>query len=800
MLLLIPKSGKSVNVPNASLSFSENKRRFWIAAGMLLAAAAALFSLRFVSFDNDISVMLPREPGILRTFQFFRDAPFARYAAVSFEAEEANVSQAELIRAAGRFAGGIDTPLITGVLTGFAPQQAAKDMLEFIRLAPQLSGEKRTQEMQAKISAGVIRKKLEEIRRILLTPAGSWMMPKIRLDPLGLHDESLRILRDLSADPNYAVELQDGHFVSRDGRHVLIMLETAVPVTDGEGARQLLNYLNGRLKNLPKGIRADIIAGHRHSVSNEKTIKRDIWITTAVTSCVFVLLFIFLFRDPRALLLFITPSISVLLSIPLCGFIAGRLSYIIMGMGAVISGIAVDYCIHVYVAMQAGQSRNEALREIAKPVISGALTTAGVFAVFLLSGVPGNRQLALFTVISTVISLGLALFVFPYFLSKPLKAFEDRQKKFFKGLPLSWDRTIIVLWILFAGLCLWAASSVKFKTDVKQYDGSESRIFAAEEKFRQIWGGKERPGMVVIQAADFEKALILSQTVQESIKTVLKDKPYTALNSVWLPEEERVSNLRRWNLFWDQNKEAQKTFVDESRAAGFSESAFNEFYAGWRMNETVLQDFEKIPALQQLKKRFGFQGTQGYTLVGYFPDESGLAEKVSAAVEKYEGVFVVSSRQFEKRLSEATLSEAFKLSLLIVVILPVLAFLFLKNIRHVLISLVPVASSLFFILAMLSVLKLPLNVASIIALMVVGGFSIDYGTFMIHHITHQLKTNTYLAVTISALTIFFGAGSLMFARHPVLFSYGSTMVFGIGAGYAAALFAVPAFCRLGNRS
>ena len=88
-----------------------------------------------------------------------------------------------------------------------------------------------------------------------------------------------------------------------------------------------------------------------------------------------------------------------------------------------------------------------------------------------------------------------------------------------------------------------------------------------------------------------------------------------------------------------------------------------------------------------------------------------------------------------------------------------------------------------------------LNVASLIALMVVGGFSIDYGTFVIHQKEHDLKTNTYLGVSLSALTAFCGAGALMFAKHPVLFTYGITMVCGVVAGYISAIFVVPAVYR-----
>ena len=52
------------------------------------------------------------------------------------------------------------------------------------------------------------------------------------------------------------------------------------------------------------------------------------------------------------------------------------------------------------------------------------------------------------------------------------------------------------------------------------------------------------------------------------------------------------------------------------------------------------------------------------------------------------------------------------------------------------------------------------------------------------------------AVWVSALTTIVGAFSLLFARHPALFSIGLTLTMGLMAGYLAAQFAVPALYRM----
>jgi len=776
--------------------------RFLLAAGLCLTALTALAALRFVPFNNDISVMLPDEPEIRETFQFFREAPFARNVLVSFELKEGGTRLSDVLNAVDRFSGKIDSPMITRIVKGIDPKQSFGDMLEFTRLAPQLLEENQLKELERKLGAEFVNKKLENFYRVSLTPAGAFALPLLRQDPLSLQDDALRTLRQLAASSDYEVQLHEGYLISRDGRHALVVLETEVPVTDGFGARKLMNYLDGLLLDLPENVSADVIAGHLHSISNEKVIKQDILVTTAITSVVFIFLFIFLFKDPRALLLFVTPSISVLISIPVCAFIAGKLSYIIMGMGAVISGIAVDYCIHVYVAMQSGQPRKDALREIAKPVISGALTTAGVFAVFLFSAVPGNRQLALFTIVSTFISLGLALLIFPHFLTRPSAVKSAKAKPSFR-FPRVSDRVIIGVWICALAACAAAVPSVHFRMDVRQYDGSEEAIFKAEDKFHSVWGKKGRSAMLVVEEATFDKALEKSNRIRPEISAVLgTDNSYASLSSIWAGESTRRERLERWNAFWDggRREKLRTLFETQGAAYGFSQYAFDPFFKALDLDVNELTAFEEIPLLRQLKQRFAFETENGYKLVSFFTDDEKTVGILSEKSRKWPGVLVVSAKRFETLLSRSTLSEALYLSFAIALILPLLSFLFLKEARLVLISLIPVFSSVLFILGMLAILKRPLNVSNIIALLVVGGFSIDYGTFMIHKIRHNLVTNTYLAVTMSALTIFLGAGALIFARHPVLFSYGSTMVLGIVAGYASAVFVVPAFCRIGKQN
>jgi predicted RND superfamily exporter protein len=62
---------------------------------------------------------------------------------------------------------------------------------------------------------------------------------------------------------------------------------------------------------------------------------------------------------------------------------------------------------------------------------------------------------------------------------------------------------------------------------------------------------------------------------------------------------------------------------------------------------------------------------------------------------------------------------------------------------------------------------------------------------MVYECHFRLETATQTAVTLSAVTTLIGAGALLFARHPLLFSIGLTMVTGVLAGYVSSVLVLP---------
>lgn len=775
-----------------------DKTALGLRAGLTVLVLAAAVSLGRIHFDNDISVMLPRDPDIRRSFDFFQNAPLARTVAVTFERTEGS-GETGLTEAVDLFTARLGPPFVSRVFKGVNPAAALEDTREFLALAPQLAGPEQIARLEAKMRPAVVQEKLKQFYRVLVvSPGSSLMVPVLQQDPLGFHEEALQRLKEMMLQSDWHVRTENGYLESVDGRQALVVLETPVPVTDGFGAKKLIAYLNDALKNLPPGISATLLAGHRHTLSNEQVLKRDIRITSILILAVFLVLFLKLFRDPQALLLFAVPPVSVLLSVHLCSWVLGKFSLIILGMGAVISGIAVDYCLHVYVALRSAQPGAFAVREVRKPVLMGALTTAGAYSVFLFSKVPGFQQLALFTAVSTLLSLGFALLVLPRLLNSGVARAPDKTRVP-RGLSASWDFPVLGLWTAVMVGCAMLLPAVHFRSDVKQYDGSSRQIFEQEKKFEEVWGGKSRPAILVVEAPSFDQALERTHAAETGVREILGSAPVSFLTGLWPPREIRSENLKRWNAYWQAGRAGalRETMAAQSAFMGFSPQAFKPFFDTLQPGDETVDAFGQTALLQDIKRRFSFEKDAKTSVISFFPDEESFVEPLSTKARELPGAFVVSPQRFAKLLSDSALSESRGLALAIAVMLPALAFIFLRNVRLTLIALVPAASSVLIVLGLNTLFKLPLNASSLVAVLAVGGYAIDYGLFMLYHERYGIKTDTFLGIALSALTSFFAAGALLFAQHPVLFSFGSSMVFGVLGGYLSAVYVVPAFYRLG---
>jgi predicted RND superfamily exporter protein len=177
------------------------------------------------------------------------------------------------------------------------------------------------------------------------------------------------------------------------------------------------------------------------------------------------------------------------------------------------------------------------------------------------------------------------------------------------------------------------------------------------------------------------------------------------------------------------------------------------------------------------------------------PDTAEIKTLMERDKDRLPGVRFVSQTHFSEMIRNAIGHDFIRFIIGAFFIIILLLVLLFRNIKKVLLSLIPVATGMIFMLGVMSWLEIPFNIFNIISTILIIGLGVDYGIFMVCKSSEEYEHDTNTAVLLSGLTTVTGFGALIFARHPALHSIGITVLLGIGAAIPSAMFVIPAFYR-----
>jgi predicted RND superfamily exporter protein len=762
-----------------------------ILSATLIVSFLSLAGLFTVGYDSDVSVMLPDDEVVRRCLRFFRDSNISNKLVLSLGLKDDEKATGDLFRAVDEAAASMGPPLFAEVTTGVSDTDAAIDMEGLASALPfMVTGEYLLEKVDPLINRGEVRRKLGEAYVNIMQPGGIFLDNMFRSDPMGLGITVLERLRRLSRATGFEVGMDDGHFVSPDGRHSMLIAKANVNVMDVEGSRRLMNRLWKILEGLPEYVSVDMISGHAHSVSNEDTIRRDIKLTVAAASAVFFLLFVVVIGDLSSLAIFLIPMFSVTIGVNVSYLLFGELSYSVVGLSAVVAGISIDYGIHVYFAARKGAMGPENVKLVARPVAISALTTVGMFFAFFASNIKGYHQMAFLSIVSILFSLSCALFVLPHFLAL-MRGFSGSKLGFIdsmEGARLSSVPTVVV-WLLMTLFMAWQAMDVGFNPSASALDGTRRGIIESEERLYDDWGMKKL-AVLVAEAGEYEAALEMGDKLYKEVEARMGPDSLSGMTQLRPSKKQMAANTADWDAFWSNGRERKlRTLLrDEGKVFGFSEVAFEPFFTGLYSHP---EPFPGHDGLLGLEDRFVHKTRDGYRIAMYFPDRPEGVRTVGEIAEKYPSAYVVSAGILNESISGLLMSDVKRMAGIAAVIIVCLVFVFLRGVRTAAVALVPVVTSVVWLSGGVSLLGLEFNAANLVAFILVMGLCVDYGIFMVYRSASGIKSGTMVAVTLSAITTLAGAGVLLIAKHPAVFSVGVTLLIGVGSGYLSAIFVVP---------
>ena len=510
--------------------------------------------------------------------------------------------------------------------------------------------------------------------------------------------------------------------------------------------------------------------------------KRDISTLGVATVLGVILLIVAVFRSLRPLLLcLLSIAMGALAGTVTTLLLFGELHLMTLVMSMSIIGISADYTLYYLTErmVHGGQdSPWQSLAKVRNALLLALLTTVAAYFIMMLAPFPGIRQMAVFAAAGLSAACLTVIFWHPWLCrGLPVRPVPAR------ALMLRWlsawrDRRVSVgLPVALALAALAGIATLRVDDDIAQLQALPQDILAQEKTITALTGQRVDQKWFVVHGASAQQTLERLEAFTPTLARAqqagdLKSWRTLPLNS--LAQQERDLALLR---------QAAPAVTRVLQNAGMT---------------TVSPDLNATPV--QVDTWLASPASEGWRLLWLtLPGgESGVLVPVDGVknspalrelAEQHPGVVWVDRKaSFDSLFA---LYRAVLTGLLVVALATIACGAMLRlGWRKGLITLVPSLVSLGCGLAALAVSGHPVNLFSLLALVLVLGIGINYTLFFNN--PRGTPLTSMLAITLAMMTTLLTLGMLVFSATQAIGSFGIVLVSGIFTAFLLAPLAMPA--------
>jgi predicted exporter len=174
------------------------------------------------------------------------------------------------------------------------------------------------------------------------------------------------------------------------------------------------------------------------------------------------------------------------------------------------------------------------------------------------------------------------------------------------------------------------------------------------------------------------------------------------------------------------------------------------------------------------------------------PDTEKIVSLFDKDKNRPEGVHLVSQGRFRNIISKALVDNFVRYIILAIVIIIVSVSILFRDLKKIVLALLPVATGLIIILGAMGLLGVEFNLFNIVATTLVIGLGVDLVICMVCNLSEGYEHTATLGILLGGLTSFVGLGALTLACYPAISSIGITVILGLCGVIPSALFVIPA--------
>lgn len=791
------------------LSIYDKFKKFPVLAWglFLILTTGLILSVLSLSYKEDISAFLPLDGKNQTALTVYQDVSGANkiYAIISTK-DTVNVEPQEL-------AGGVET---------FVEKVEAMDSLHYIKdIMKEIDMDKMlsvADELYANIpyfltdedyvrmdsllrDPDYVDFQVSEDKQMLLFPSSNVLASNISRDPLNLFTPILGRLRQAGMAIEF--DTYDGYILSPDGKKAIVILESAFGAHESENNASLVSMLDNSKKETEKvnaNLDIHIIGGPVIAVSNANQIKTDSILAVCIAGVLILGLLIYVFRSVRNILLIV---VSVgwgwLFAMGVIALYYDSVSIIVIGIASVILGIAVNYPLHLTDHLKESDNPKAAIREIISPLVVGNITTVGAFLCLVPLNSAALHDLGLFSSLLLIGTIIFVLLFLPHVVktrtSKALSANDPMFIAKLAGVSVEDSKcfvwSVLALTVIFGYFSLGTEfdsdmRNINYMTDEQKTDLSYFQsLLNASDKTEQLY--------IVSSGKSWDEALEQSRIIRTDIDSLVSDGLAVERNKVYsflVSKNEQQIKIKKWNAFVEKYKELFNTDLPAAaKKYGFSDDAFTSFHnvisGDYDIHEfDYFKDFISTVFVGNLSEDVSSGRKSLVQVVSVAEDSVDMAKGRLSENKEFDGLFF-DVKSMNGSITD-TLSNDFNyIGIACGCIVFIFLWISLGRIELAIVSFTPMAFSWMWILGIMSMLGIKFNIVNVILATFIFGQGDDYTIFMTEGLSYEFAYRRKLlasyknSIVVSALIMFIGIGTLLFAKHPALHSLGEVTVVGM---------------------
>ncbi len=654
-------------------------------------------------------------------------------------------------------------------------------------------------EIDTLISRENIFRQMETNLEKVSSPEGALFYRIMRYDPINLRSvlmsgndgDMAKILGG-----NYA--LYGNHLFTSDTTIALVFVSPNFISFDSKAGTRLVKKLErsiAKIETMYPDIEVLFHGPPVQSVFNSRQIKQDLVMTMGLSLLFACLLIMICYRNKSTLPMLLLPVVYGAFFALACMFwLQGMMSLMALGIGAIVLGVALSYCLHVITHFKYLTDPVLVLRDQVRPVILGSLTTIGAFMGLMFTQSALLRDFGLFAsfaMVGTTIACLLFLpHIFPLIRNRRSeKAFVVLEK--INSYPLDRHKWLLVVILVVFVISLFKQSDVKFDANLRNIGYYEPAVTRSME----LYAEKTSKGLAVSNYAatseNLDSAFICNMEISricDSLQAVGKIKSYTKSSTILLPEAEQRKRIAAWKNYWNEERveKLRRDIIAAGEANKFKPAMFDPFF------EMIIKDYEPTSVYESSVLPEGLMAnmiehSQGMYLVYTSVQlEAENQREVNDILAVQHNVIVADPFYYTTNMVEL-MNEDFNTilgvsSLFVLFVL----LIFLRSIPLALIAFLPMSMSWYIVLGIMAIFGLQFNLINIVISSFIFGIGVDYSIFVMEGLLVDLKGGDKkllmyhkTAIFLSAVVLIISISSLMFAKHPALSSIGVATLIGM---------------------